>query len=82
MSTQTIGEFLDSKEGQNILSIAGNVFLMRQEYTESARILSALGISPSLQDTMLSLQTGEGILKTPEGVIRLKVEIPQEWGAI
>jgi len=82
MGTQTIGEFLDSNEGRNILSIASNVFMMKQGNIEIDRVQSILRFSDSVKNAVPGLETGEGILVTPAGTVRLMIMVPQYWGAV
>ncbi|MHB8087281.1 MAG: TraG/VirB4 family ATPase [Anaerolineaceae bacterium] len=82
MATQQVGEFLDSKDGQRILSIVGNTFLMEQRPVEARKIQSCLELSEGVTSALTRLGTGHGVLLMPQGSVRVYVAVPDAWRVI
>jgi Type IV secretory pathway, VirB4 components len=82
LATQQTSEFLNSGEGNRIISIVGNTYIMEQRPMEARRIQAVLELSDGITAQMTKLGVGHGFLVTPNGILQLFIAVPTSWHAI
>lgn len=76
--SQNVGDFLQSEQGQMILSNAGRLLLFRQQATDGAKLAETLRLSARAADFIRRAPPGEALLVDDHGPVPIRVDLSEE----
>lgn len=80
LATQLLQEFLNSREGNKILSLVGDYYLMRAFPVEANLITNKLKIPEYLGKSLPDLRTGQGIFVQQFGTVAVNLQLSEDVG--